>query len=463
MKKRNHSGLLPIVLAMIIVLIPVNVFARGQAETVIVEKTDIEITEPVEITFWYAVSGALGDVIQKLAAEFNNSQDKITVITEYAGEYVPALNKLRLAIQSKTTPNIAMTYDAGTRTMVDSNATVSIDKLSNLYPSVGIDFGDYIGSALNYYTFGGELFALPFGLSSPILYYNKDRFKEVGLDPEQPPKTYREFLSVAERLTDRTAARTKVGASWAIRSWLVETSIATQNGLFVNEGNGRLGRATEVHLDEDPAFNFINMWAEMAAKGYYVSPGRNWNDGRNNFVSGVSAMMLQSTAGLARTITDIGGKFELGTASFPKPEGAEGGVVYGGNGLWVMGGHPVVEEKAALMFLAWLTKPEQQKALHVSTGYYPLSYTAINELKESGYYEKNPHFYTALEQALSSKITPATAGAAIGVHTEVRNIVENGIEAIIATSATGTEVKTVLAKQKAEINALLAEYNLMFK
>ncbi|MPN33998.1 hypothetical protein SDC9_181490 [bioreactor metagenome] len=134
--------------------------------------------------------------------------------------------------------------------------------------------------------------------------------------------------------------------------------------------------------------------------------------------------------------------------------------MYGGNGLWVMKGHPAVEEKAALMFLAWLAQPKQQITLSVNTGYYPLTNAAINELTESGYYKENPHFYTALEQALASKSTPATAGAVIGVHTEVRNIVENGIEEIIATS---TDVKTVLAKQKAEIDALLAEYNLMFK
>jgi len=460
MNVQSQKRLLSIILVIIIVLLPSTVFGSGKVEVPTVVQTDVEIIEPVEITFWYAVSGALGDVIQKMANEFNASQDKITVVAEYSGEYVPALNKLRLAIQSKTAPNIAMTYDAGTRTMVDSNATVSIDTLKAKYPSVQIDFSDYIQSAVNYYSFDGEQFALPFCLSSPILYYNKDRFKEVGLDPDRPPKTYEEFLVAAEKLTDKNSVRAKYGASWAIRSWLVETSVATQNGLFVNQGNGRSGRATEVFLNEDPAVNFISMWAEMAKKGYYISPGRNWNDGRNNFTSGVSAMMLQSTAGLARTLADIGGRFELGTASFPKPAGAEGGVVYGGNGLWVMSGHPAVEEKAALIFLSWLAQPKQQITLSVNTGYYPLTNTAINELKESGYYQENPHFYTALEQALSSKSTPATAGAVIGVHTEVRNIVENGIEEIIATNA---DVKTVLAKQKAEIDALLAEYNLMFK
>lgn len=207
MNVQSQKRLLSIILVIIIVLLPSTVFGSGKVEVPTVVQTDVEIIEPVEITFWYAVSGALGDVIQKMANEFNASQDKITVVAEYSGEYVPALNKLRLAIQSKTAPNIAMTYDAGTRTMVDSNATVSIDTLKAKYPSVQIDFSDYIQSAVNYYSFDGEQFALPFCLSSPILYYNKDRFKEVGLDPDRPPKTYEEFLVAAEKLTDKSSVR----------------------------------------------------------------------------------------------------------------------------------------------------------------------------------------------------------------------------------------------------------------
>lgn len=459
MKVRKSKSLLSVVLVLIILIIPGVVFGSGQAEKVKASQTDVEITEPVEITFWYAVSGALGDAVKALVVEFNESQDKITIVPEYAGEYVPAMNKLRLAIQSKSTPTIAMAYDAGKRTLIDSKATVSIDKLKALYPSVGINFDDFIDSAVNYFVFNDELHAFPFCLSSPILYYNKDLFVKAGLDPNKPPKTFEEFLVVAEKLTDKTSAKKKVGASWAIRSWLVETSVALQNGEFVNKGNGRNGLATEVNLTEAPTLNFIEMWAEMNKKGYYVSPGRSWADARNNFTSEVSAMMLQSTAGLVRTMADIDNRFELGTSAFPTPSGSEGGVVYGGNGLWVMDGHSNIEQKAALIFFDWLAKPEQQKTLHLSTGYYPLSQTAIAELVESGYYEENPHFYTALEQALNSKSNIATGGAAIGVHTEVRNVVENGIEEIFSTNKS---VKSVMADKKAEIEGLLAEYNMMF-
>ena len=38
-------------------------------------------------------------------------------------------------------------------------------------------------------TVDGEIWTMPYAISNQVLYYNKDMFREVGLDPEKPPTT----------------------------------------------------------------------------------------------------------------------------------------------------------------------------------------------------------------------------------------------------------------------------------
>jgi multiple sugar transport system substrate-binding protein len=47
----------------------------------------------------------------------------------------------------------------------------------------------------------GEYYGLPTAVRSLALFYNKDMFREAGLDPESPPTTWDEFVEVAKALT----------------------------------------------------------------------------------------------------------------------------------------------------------------------------------------------------------------------------------------------------------------------
>lgn len=43
----------------------------------------------------------------------------------------------------------------------------------------------------------GKIYSIPFQRSTEILFYNKDAFKEVGLDPEKAPATWDELVEDA--------------------------------------------------------------------------------------------------------------------------------------------------------------------------------------------------------------------------------------------------------------------------
>lgn len=49
--------------------------------------------------------------------------------------------------------------------------------------------------------FGGEYYGLPTAVRALALFYNKDHFREVGLDPDAPPQTWDAFVEMAQALT----------------------------------------------------------------------------------------------------------------------------------------------------------------------------------------------------------------------------------------------------------------------
>ena len=48
-------------------------------------------------------------------------------------------------------------------------------------------------AALDYVTWDGKLWAIPYRIETHGVIYNKDDFKEAGLDPDKPPKTWDEL------------------------------------------------------------------------------------------------------------------------------------------------------------------------------------------------------------------------------------------------------------------------------
>ena len=80
----------------------------------------------------------------------------------------------------------------------------------------------------------GKIYSIPFQRSTMVLYYNKDAFKEVGLDPEAPPTTWEELAEYGQKLTND--GRYGVGialnsgsAQWAFTGFCLQNSTDGQN------------------------------------------------------------------------------------------------------------------------------------------------------------------------------------------------------------------------------------------
>ena len=71
---------------------------------------------------------------------------------------------------------------------------------------------------------------------------------------------------------------------------------------------------------------------------------------------------------------DVDGKFEVGTAYFPKVKSTdEGGVSIGGASLWALDNNDPKKLRATWEFVKFLISPESQAFWNAETGYFPVN------------------------------------------------------------------------------------------
>ncbi|NGP59948.1 ABC transporter substrate-binding protein [Paenibacillus thiaminolyticus] len=402
----------------------------------------------IKVTFWHAMSGSAGELIAKMANDYNASQDKYFVDAIFQGSYEESLTKLKAVGGTSEAPTLMQVQEIGTKYMVNSGY---IQPVQDLIDQDKFDLSQWEENILSYYQIDGKLYSLPFNTSNAILIYNKDKFKAAGLDPVAA-ENVREIREMAKKLTDNS--RNEKGFALLIYGWFIEQLLANQGADFVDNGNGRDSLATKSLLNSPESLGIFQWLDDMNKDGTLGNYGRQWDDIRAAFSAGKVAMYMDSTAGIAGVMQ--ASPFEVGTGFLPTPDSKEAnGVIVGGASLWLMNSVAEEEKEAAWDFMKYVTTPAVQAEWAAGTGYFPITKAAHEEpvLKEK--YEQAPQFLTTVKQLQNTKIGSATRGALISVFPETRNEVATAIEKLYQGDAPQKAVDDLTAK----IDKLIEEDN----
>lgn len=399
------------------------------------------------ITFWHAMSGSRTETVNQIAAEFNAANPDVRVDALFTGSYAETLTSALASVGTGEEPHIVQVYEVGTRSMLDSGAIVPVMELSG----GELDVEQFVGPITNYYSVGGELYCMPFNSSTAMLYYNKDMFREAGLDPDSPPTTFDEVYEMSRQIIDAGAAAGGISFGWP--AWIMEQAFAMHDQFLANENNGRDALATEVYFNSEFGVQVLTEWQRWAEDGVLVYGGREYS-ANDPFLAGEFAMLAQSTSSLGGIQRNA--EFELGTAFLPRLEGYDqGNNVIGGGCLWALAGHSEEEYDAVWRFYQFLSSVDQSILWHKGTGYFPSTNEAVAALEEEGWFEENPNFATAFDQILAGNNTPAAQGVLLGEFVTIRDIVGTAIEEAVVNSKDPQEA---LDDAVEEINELLADY-----
>ena len=421
------------------------------AEVPEIEMADASEVDGTTISFWHSMGGVNGQAIDTLVQKFNDENEYgITVEAEYQGSYDDALNKLKSAQIGNMGADLVQVYEIGTRFMIESGWIVPMQSMVNA--------DEYDTSVLEpnlaaYYTINDMLYSMPFNSSTPLMYYNKDMFDAAGIT--EIPDSLEAIAQIGDKLLDSGAQEVM---SLGIYGWFFEQFIGKQGLEYANNGNGRTEAATAVAFDENgAAANILNEWKNLYDLGYAPNVGKGGDAGLADFSAGKSAITLGSTASLKQILQDVDGKFEVGTAYFPKVKSIdEGGVSIGGASLWALDNNDPKKLRATWEFVKFLISPESQAFWNAETGYFPVNVDAHDEDVFKENIEKYPQFETAIDQLHDS--APQYAGALLSVFSEARAIVESEIESMLNGNETVDEAVDSMASQ---INDAIEEYNLV--
>jgi len=452
------------ILLVAVLLLSVTLGACGEGEegAPTAETPGTRPAGPVTIDFWHSEVAANQDAVNRLVDRFNASQNEVRVRASFQGTYGDAMAKLVASLPTGDVPAVMWPGDIYTQMMIDSGAVTPIQ---DFVDRDGYDLSDLDPKGVQAFTSQDRLWAMPFTIDFPLLYYNKVTFREVGLDPEKPPQDLEELRQYSEKLLKRDGSGNVVrsGLALDIANWM-EGMLGEHGDPLVDQSNGHDGRATKVLFDNDTGRWFFQWWHDMVESGLALNVGRNptYAEGFLAMASGRAAMAFNYTGAL-RSVIDVleaggpGAKgIEVGVSRLPGVPGGTGQTGFGSFGLWILKVRPKEEQEAAWKFIKWLMEPEQQAEWFAGSGCVPVSRSAVNLPAAKDIVAKYPLFQVALDLYLNAAANPATEGTILGPFQKVREAIFRGVEEMLSGIKNPQQA---LDDAAANANDAIKEYN----
>ena len=266
-----------------------------------------------EVSFFYpvAVGGPITKIIDGYAAEFEKENPGIKLKPIYSGSYQESITKALTAVKSGEPPVTSILLSTDMFTLIDEDAIVPFDDLVKTADDRAWLKTFYPAFMENSQT-GGKTWGIPFQRSTIVLYWNKEMFKEAGLDPNRPPANWKDTVDYAQKLTKRDPSG-KV-TQWGVQIpssgfpyWLFQ-ALAIQNGVNLMNAAG-----TETYYDKPEVIEALQYWMDLARK-YKVHPEGivEWGTTPKDFFEKKMAMMWTTTGNLTNVKTNA--KFDFGVA-----------------------------------------------------------------------------------------------------------------------------------------------------
>jgi sn-glycerol 3-phosphate transport system substrate-binding protein len=387
-----------------------------------------------KIVFWHAMTGANNDEINRIARDFNAAQFEVELEAIYKGSYPETLTAAIAAWRAGQAPHVVQVFEVGTGSMLAAGPAVK--QVWQLVQETGakIDLAAYIPAVRGYYSLAdGRMASMPLNSSTPLMWYNKDAFKEAGLDAENPPDTWPKVVEAARALKEKWAAkapdRVAVTSDWL--TWIqFENFSAIHNLPYATRADGFEGLDTELKLNNSAVVKHLQRLLDMAKEGTFKYAGRDSTPGPL-FYTGQAAISFGSSAGRGDIVRNA--KFAWAPTLLPyDPEviANPNNTIIGGASLWTMTTptRTPAEYKAVAQFLQFIGQPAQDAMYHQHTGYVPVTLAGFELSKQQGYYEKNPGADFAIKSLTRGTVTENSRGLRLGRLPEIRNIQYEEVE-----------------------------------
>lgn len=358
-----------------------------------------------KVSFWYGFGGPLGESLEGMIADFNAAHPGIKVTGVSMGQYAALSQKIMAAIAANNPPTLAQVYENWTANFIEAGAIVPLEPfIQGPKGFTQEDLDDIFPVFLEGGQFQGQMWTFPFNKGLPALYYNKEMFRQAGLDPQQPPQTWDEFRETAARLTvdeDGKGRPEQWGTSFSIpTAFSMYQQILVQNGgRIMSPDNSRF---TFDSPEGVAALQFLVDLVETDGVAY-IAPGA--YEHQTDFVSRKVAMIQGYI--VSRKYMEPQLTFQPGIA--PVPRGEHKAVLITGTNLAIFSRSSQDQQQAAWTFIRWLADVDQQARWAVETSYVPIRRSALNSEIMKAEFDRVPGLEAVMRQMDYAHAQPKSA------------------------------------------------------
>ncbi len=378
----------------------------------------------IDFFFPVPVEGKLAREMTRLVKSYNESQKEVEVTAVYTGGYDDTKLKAQAAAKAGKPPAVVL---MSANFNVDLKLSGDIQSLEPMLKADGATRDAFLADfwpALHANAMvEGELYSVPFHNSTPLLYYNVDHFKEAGLDPTKPPRTWAELVDAAKKLTKREGDKVErygftMPAGYDYLGWLMEALTLSNGGRYFNEEYGG-----EVYYDTASMLGAARFLEDLIFKHKVMAQGVVEAGGvSTSFFAGKASMMLLSTGSLSFIRENMKAPYEVAFV----PRNVRNAVPIGGASLVMFNGQSEESKKAGWKFIKWLSSADTLGGWSRFTGYFSPRKSAYDTAEMKAFIPKNPDAKVALEQLPYAKPWFATYQTVA-----VRKALEDEIQAMM--------------------------------
>ena len=419
-----------------------------------------------KIVFWHAMPGILGDTLTQLLKEYNGSQDEFYIHQEFMGRYDILEQKIIASVMAGKTPDIAQMYEGVTMLLTRDEGEESLQNL-NPYLKDWEGFGDLFEVLQRNSTYeDGKVYSLPFNKSFPVLMYNKEILKLVGLD--QPPKTWKELARIASEVHSKVVFdkesnapvlrsspsddREPVGGyAFSIDPWLFEIMLLQNGGAMTN------GDETKVLFDSEDSVDSLMWFVNSIAQGWgYRTEGY---DHQNDFGAQKVAFIITSSVSQKFMANKL--RFPYGVKAVPAGEKRNVSIVSGTN-ICMFSGIGRDRSRGAWDFITWFNSPEITARWAMNTFYVPTRKASLGLPEMQKYLKDVPGGMAGVEQLKIGDMEPRSSA-----WYRCRIMLRSAMEKIISTVEKQKDISKIrpmvqenLKEASARMNKELSKYSL---
>ena len=415
-------------------------------------------SKPVSVTMWHSMTSANLTALTTLTNQFNASQKDVVVNLVAQTSYTDTLTAYTTALSGEISrlPDVVQWETELIQILIDSQTVVPA---GSAIAADHYSLSDFVPSMVDYFRVDGTLWALPFNVSSQVLYYDQNAFTKAGLNPTTPPTSLAQLRSAAQKIVSSGTA--KYGMSLKETASTFELWMALGGGTVINKKNGRSGRATAVTFDDALGRSIFKWWSGMLDDHLAQSTSGTSYDNLLAIGSGIAPITLDTSASLGTILQVLNGgqyaNIKLGVGPIPSPGSKPvktGGIFIGGAGLYMVKKSAATQD-AAWQFIKYLTKPAQQAAWAAASGYVPVRKSAISLAPLAQAWAKVPGYRVPYQQLLKSPSNAATAGYVAGA----ANQIDQSILSALQSLTSGTPPNRAIALATSAANAAISSYN----